>query len=392
MGQANRAAQVSIHKRDTARGIRYDVRLRNAEGKTYTRTWRTRKEAEAYERSELTARDRGDWIDPTARARTFDDIAAEWLASNPAKRPVTVTRDRGAIGLHLSPAFGSRRIGSIQPKDVQALVAELGTKMAASSTVRTYAVAAAVFRYAVDRDYIAKSPTRTVKLPKIERTSVHVFTPEELVKLSDAMPVEHSPMVWLGAVVGLRWGEVAAIHVRDIDLLAGELHVRHSLTKDANGRTVVGEPKSDAGTRTLALPQALVQVLAAHLRTRGVTAANGDALLFPDAHGGPLVASNWRRRTWLPAAVAAGVGQLLTDEGGPWTSPSDGTARYEGAVFHDLRRTSATGLVAEGVDVKTAQARLGHSAVRLTLELYAQAVPAEERKAADALGRRLMTG
>ncbi len=63
---------------------------------------------------------------------------------------------------------------------------------------------------------------------------------------------------------------------------------------------------------------------------------------------------------------------------------------YEGPVFHDLRRTSATGLVAAGVDVKTAQARLGHSAVRLTLELYAQAVPAEERKASDTLAASLM--
>jgi len=36
------------------------------------------------ERAELTARDRGDWIDPAARARTFDDIAAEWLASSSA--------------------------------------------------------------------------------------------------------------------------------------------------------------------------------------------------------------------------------------------------------------------------------------------------------------------
>ena len=384
---------MSIHKRETAKGPRYDVRLRDLDGKTYTRTWRTKDEAKAYERAELTARDRGDWIDPAARARTFDDVAAEWLASNPAKRPVTVARDRGAIERHLSPAFGSRRIGAIQPKDLQALVHELSGKMVASSTIRTYAVAAAVFRYAVDRDYIAKSPTRTVKLPKVGRASVHVFTPEELVALADAMPVEHAPMVWLGAVLGLRWGEVAALHVRDVDLLAGELHVRHSLTKDGRGRTVVGAPKSDAGTRTIAIPAPLVQVLAAHLRTRQLTAADPDALLFPDGKGGPLVASNWRRRVWLPAALAAGVGCWVTRTGAPWASAAeDGVRRYEGAVFHDLRRTSATGLVAEGVDVKTAQARLGHSAVRLTLELYAQAVPAEERRAADLLSARLMPG
>ena len=69
-----------------------------------------------------------------------------------------------------------------------------------------------------------------------------------------------------------------------------------------------------------------------------------------------------RRRVWLPAMVSTRLGTI------------DKQGRYTGPTFHDLRRTSATGLVAAGVDVKTAQSRLGHSQVRLTLELYAQAV------------------
>jgi hypothetical protein len=46
---------------------------------------------------------------------------------------------------------------------------------------------------------------------------------------------------------------------------------------------------------------------------------------------------------------------------------------------------TGTGLVAAGVDPKTAQAILGHSAVRRTLEVYARAVPALAR-AVDAVG------
>lgn len=62
----------------------------------------------------------------------------------------------------------------------------------------------------------------------------------------------------------------------------------------------------------------------------------------------------------------------------------------EGPTFHDLRPTTATGLVSAGVDVKTAQCRLGPSQVRLTLELYAEAVTEEDRKASDTLAERLM--
>ncbi|HEX4868622.1 MAG TPA: hypothetical protein VFV32_13510 [Acidimicrobiales bacterium] len=43
-----------------------------------------------------------------------------------------------------------------------------------------------------------------------------------------------------------------------------------------------------------------------------------------------------------------------------------------------------------GIDVKTAQTRLGHSSSRLTLDLYAQSVARPDREAADALGEAFM--
>jgi hypothetical protein len=64
--------------------------------------------------------------------------------------------------------------------------------------------------------------------------------------------------------------------------------------------------------------------------------------------------------------------------------PSPPSAR--GAGFHDLRRASATVLVVGGVNVRTAQARLGHSDPRLTLSLYAQVVEEADRLAADTAG------
>jgi integrase len=65
-------------------------------------------------------------------------------------------------------------------------------------------------------------------------------------------------------------------------------------------------------------------------------------------------------------------------------------AELTGLGFHDLRRTDATAMVLDGVDVKTAQARLGHSDPRLTLAIYAQARGEGDRSAAEKLGARLM--
>jgi site-specific recombinase XerD len=47
-------------------------------------------------------------------------------------------------------------------------------------------------------------------------------------------------------------------------------------------------------------------------------------------------------------------------------------------------------LVASGVDVKTAQSVLGHTDVRVTLDLYAQAVTEQQKAAADAMGARFL--
>lgn len=68
------------------------------------------------------------------------------------------------------------------------------------------------------------------------------------------------------------------------------------------------------------------------------------------------------------------------------------SAGLEGLGFHDLRRANATALVAAGIDLKTAQTRMGHFDVRLTLAVYAQATDAADRFAADALGARFMGG
>ena len=88
---------------------------------------------------------------------------------------------------------------------------------------------------------------------------------------------------------------------------------------------------------------------------------------MPD--GEPLRYENWRRRIWLPAVEAAALGTL---------------------TFHDLRRACASGMVADRVDMKTAQTRLGHSDPRLTLAVYAQAMSDSDRGAADRLGDRFM--
>lgn len=79
--------------------------------------------------------------------------------------------------------------------------------------------------------------------------------------------------------------------------------------------------------------------------------------------------AHWRQRVWRPAVEAAGV---------------------DGLTFHDLRRANATALVAEHVDIETAQSRLGHADPRATLGICARATGEGDRKAAEAVAERLI--
>ncbi len=174
-------------------------------------------------------------------------------------------------------------------------------------------------------------------------------------------------MVWVGALLGLRWGEVAGLRVRDLDLSGRTLSVTEIVTRDERGRSVAGPPKSQAGTRTLSMPEELAHVLSEHFGRLGLTARDPDAYVFTTPTGKAWGYSNWRKQCWLPARTQAGLA---------------------GIGFHDLRRTAATYLVAGNVDLKTAQTRLGHSDPRLTLAVYAQATPEADRAAAEAVGLR----
>lgn len=347
---------------------RYDVRARVG-GRVVTKTFRRRRDADAYAVTLEASRLHGLVLDPREARLTLDTVAQRWLASNPAKRPTTWVADDLALRQYVLPSLGNRQIGSVTPGDVQSLANEWSSRIAPRTVRRHYGVLRAVFAFAVENDWIGRSPCRGIKLPAVTTTRRFSLSPNQMAAIAEAMPPVHRPILWMGALLGLRWSEVAGLRVGRIDWAAGTLRVKEAVTRGPGGRLVHGPPKSGAGRHRLIVPRALTEILTEHLKARGLTPSDTNELLFADAQGGPLSYSHWRQRVWLPACRAAGC---------------------EGAGFHDLRRANATGMVAEGVDVKVAQRRLGHADVRMTLDIYAEALETSERRASEALATRFL--
>ncbi len=299
---------------------RYDVRLRDPSGTVYTRTFRTRREAEAFEVSERASRARGGWLDPRRSEQTLIESTGEWLDSNPAKRSSSKARDESALRVHILPILGDRSIGSLTPSDIQRCVNAWAQSLAPRSVRRVYQTLAAVLNAAVLDDRIARTPCRGIRLPGVNPVDRPVLTADELGALGEALGPKYEVMVYVGAVLGLRWGECVGLRVSRIDFAESTIAIVEQVTRGAGGRSVIGPPKTEAARRTLAAPSALIGLLEHHLQLHGLSPADSEAFVFPSPDSDHLDYSNWLHRIWYPARAEASL---------------------EWVQFHDLRRANA---------------------------------------------------
>jgi len=353
-------------RRTKNRGVVYEVRFRRPDGRELSKTFPSLSLAKRWQVEQQQSRNRGMWVDPRLSRTTFSLWSRQWLKSNPTKRERTLHRDRQVLSVVLEQ-WADKPMDSITPEDCRLLVAAWVARGYSGSTIRRMAaVVKAILNSAVDADRIGRSPWRAVRLPQAASASKRPLTPSEVLALANEVGHEASLVVLTAALCGLRFGECAGLRLVDLDLDRRVLAVRQTVG-EVGGRIVVNRPKSLSGERTLLMPAALANPLEAHVKQRRLVAEEED-FLFVSACGGPLRYGNFRSRTFAPACQRLGLNSV---------------------TFHDLRKFNATLMVTGGVDVKTAQVRLGHSDPRLTLAIYASMTGESERSAALAIDQAI---
>ena len=126
----------------------------------------------------------------------------------------------------------------------------------------------------------------------------------ELAALTMAMPPRYRLLVQLAAFCALRFGELTELRRSDIDTQRGVIMVRRAVVL-VNCRFVIRKPKSDAGVRDVAIPQALMATVWEHLLT--YTAPGPDGLLFPSRNDpAEHLRQSSLTRVFYPARKAAG--------------------------------------------------------------------------------------
>jgi integrase len=356
---------VSIEGRQTKKGDRrYDVRLRRLDGTVYTRTFRTRKEAEAFERAERTARDRGTWTDPNAGAVTFAVYAEEWIDTRTVRgrrtAPRTTESYRYLLSRYLLPTFAAMPLTKITPQAVRAWHTKLIRTAPTSVAPKSYRLLHAILTTATADSVIGANPCR-IKGAGSERTGERpTLGTAEVTALAESIEPRWRAMVLLAAYGSLRFGELVGLRRRDVDLLDGVIIVNEQLIELA-GRQIRTAPKSDAGRRRVTLPAFVVGELARHIDT--YVGPGPDSPLFAGHRGGVPTRTNWAR-TWTKARRQAGLPPNIH--------------------LHDLRHAGATLAAQTGATTKELMARLGHASPRAAL-IYQHATEDRDRAIADSL-------
>lgn len=161
---------------------------------------------------------------------------------------------------------------------------------------------------------------------------------------------------------GLRWGEMAALRVRDLDTTRRRVNVMRAVT-EVRGELIYGTPKNHS-RRSVPYPSFLTDLLV----TRCVGKQRDD-LIFSSPHGSPLRNQNWRRRNFDRA---------MDD----MVEAHPEVARLSP---HDLRHTAASLAISTGANVKAVQRMLGHASAAMTLDVYSELFEDDLDAVGDAL-------
>ena len=300
----------------------------------------------------------GDWMD-----FWYQQYAKQNL------RPTSQSGYENYIYNHVIPEIGKIPLNKITQNDLQQFYARLkvsGRKVhtelygngVSDRVVRgCHAMCRKALEKAVADGIIRTNPAIGCKLPPKKAKEMQVLTKEEMQRfMIQAKADGYLELFLLELSTGMRRGELLALQWDDLNMQTGELNICRQATT-VKGRIHICTPKTKSSIRTIILPPNIVAILAEYKKTIN------SRWIFPS----PIKEDAPRH----PSSVRKVLERTLE------------RAECKHVRFHDLRHTFATTALANGMDVKTLSAIIGHISSETTLNIYTHITDNMQRSAAN---------
>ena len=341
---------------------------------------------------------------------------------------------------YAQPSLGTKRIASIQKKDIKKLLETLQAQGVSQSTISHLKTALGyLFRLAVDDEVIPINPTHRIKVQVPKPDPTYSLEATDFHKVLKKLPTDGAILFarfLIGS--GCRFGEATELRVKDFNFASKEVYICRTVSDigvkwSSEGRRFQVVPSTKNGSkRTVVLSESLIAEIKAFVKAKALAK---DSLIFSKSlveKSGKLVSPSKSK-----GITKYSIGSRTFQHGTPYSynvggcrcnqckqavksyrnhyrkdkakakaeSHSRSNSRSEGhlprdkwrAIWneaieqsgigwypttHDLRHANATLLLKKGVDVHEVKERLGHQSITTT-ERYLHRIRHQQSEAAE---------
>lgn len=269
------------------------------------------------------------------------------------------------------------QIGSMKMRDVRNIhlyraLMELDGK-SKSAITKYRMVIQQIFRKARQNKVIPDDPAEDLEIPEGTAGSHRALERWEVELIGANWQVYRCGLwVMIMLLTGLRRSEMIALNWDCVDMKARTLTVRRAAEIVTNQAIIKEVTKTEAGFRTLPICDMLFEAL------NQIPANERTGVVCKTAHGRVISQSAFDRGIGTFNDVMERIlnGEPPIQQGRRRDKEQPPKEPKERKTFsikaHDLRFTFATALYDAGTDVKSAMYYLGHSDIRMTMNLYTQ--------------------
>lgn len=329
-------------------------------------------------------------LDLSHDADTFAQWRDRWLAVKLMDVGASQEASINSQLKHLAPLDGFP-LRDIKPYNIQDIIVSLAKKnpntgkpTAKKTLTDIRNTARAIFQYAIEQRVIDYNPADAVRVPKTAPKSTRRALSADEIQMITEFKHRMQPAAMIMLYAGLRRGELIPLLWSDIDLEAGTISVTKGIDLKADYGEQLKAPKTDAGWRTVYIPQILIDYLKEYRNSLQVP----NVLVCPTVHQKMYTATSWKT-SWHSYLLDLDVVYGKIPQKKTKYSKQFHGITMDNITPHMLRHTAATMMAEAGMDPATVKEQMGHEDIRTTLGVYTHITEKHQKEEVQKLNEKL---